>query len=160
MKSRKAKPKSAPRNAHGGGRRAGSHTPATIAQQRTFLAAFAELGVVTQSAERAGIDRRRHTEWLETDAAYRQAFADASEKATDLLEGEARRRAFEGWDEPVYQKGEMVGVIRRYSDRLLEILLRARRPAEFREKTEVQLAGAGGKPLTIRVVYESGGQAS
>jgi hypothetical protein len=41
-----------------------------------------------------------------------------------MLEAEARRRAVQGWDEPVFHQGRKVGTIRKYSDRMLEILLK------------------------------------
>lgn len=43
-------------------------------------------------------------------------------------EEEAHRRAVEGWDEGVYFKGELCGQERKFSDRLLELLLKADNP--------------------------------
>lgn len=56
-----------------------------------------------------------------------------------MLEDEARRRAVDGVDEPVFQGGELVGHVRRYSDRLLEFLLRGRRPTVYREGASVDV---------------------
>ena len=53
-------------------------------------------------------------------------------EATDKLALEARRRALEGVEEVRYFKGEPIGTIRRYSDTLLMFLLRAYRPATYR----------------------------
>ena len=47
------------------------------------------------------------------------------------------RRALEGVEEPVFYKGERVGVIRKYSDSLLILLLMAKRPDQFRERMDV-----------------------
>jgi hypothetical protein len=57
------------------------------------------------------------------------------EAGTDLIEQEARRRAVEGYDRPVFQRGELAGLERVYSDMLLALLLRGRRPEIFRETT-------------------------
>jgi hypothetical protein len=46
-----------------------------------------------------------------------------------------------GRDEPVFQRGELVGHVRRYDSRLLEMLLRARDPARFRESVQVNAGG-------------------
>jgi len=83
-------------------------------KKRVFLAAFSECGTVTQAAEQADICRRTHTNWLK-DPAYAAAFEDATEMAGDSLEVEARRRAFAG------------------SDTLLIFMLKAARPAKFRD---------------------------
>ena len=67
---------------------------------------------------------------------------NALEEGTDLLEAEARRRAVTGIDKPVYYKGEVVGSITKYSDRLLMFLLRAHRPQKFRDGGKVEQTGA------------------
>ena len=68
----------------------------------------------------------------------------------DAVEAEIRRRGVEGWDEPVFQGGKRVGVIRRYSDRMLEILAKAHRP-KFRENTRVEVSGPAGGPVQATV---------
>ena len=67
---------------------------------------------------------------------------EALEEGTDLLDAEARRRAVTGIDKPVYYKGEVVGSITKYSDRLLMFLLRAHRPQVFRDGGKVKHTGA------------------
>ena len=62
----------------------------------------------------------------------------------DDLEDEARRRAFEGTEEGVWYKGELVGTERRYSDRLMEVLLRGERPAKFRDNVKLDAEITGG----------------
>ena len=63
--------------------------------------------------------------------AGRPAWADALEEAADRLEMEAFRRAVEGIGEDRFFKGDVVGRVTRYSDRLLMFLLKARRPDRF-----------------------------
>jgi len=50
-----------------------------------------------------------------------------------LREEEAHRRAVDGVKEPVYYKGARVDTIAKYSDKLLELLLKADQPAKYRE---------------------------
>jgi hypothetical protein len=52
---------------------------------------------------------------------------------TAALEGEAVRRAYHGVEEPVFCKGVQCGVVRKYRDKLLMFLLKARNPAKYRE---------------------------
>lgn len=119
----------------------------THPKKRAFLAAYAQTGNVTAAAEAAGIARRTHYDWLESDPVYAEAFAEAQEKAIDLLELEARRRALEGVDEPVFYKGVEVGAVRKYSDTLLIFLLKGYRPERYKERVAAEHSGPDGGPI-------------
>lgn len=80
------------------------------------------------------------------DADFQAACDEALEEAYDHLEAEARRRAFEGTDEPVWYMGEQVGTVRRYSDSLAQFLLKGYRRRKFGDKQEI--TGADGGPLS------------
>lgn len=109
-------------------------------KQAEFLAAYERLGNVAGAAQVAGVNRTSHYLWMK-DPKYAEKFQTAHEQAIDALEKEARRRAVEGFDEPVYFKGEMAGTIRKYSDTLLIFLLKGARPEKFRENHRVQVEG-------------------
>lgn len=102
-----------------------------------MLAALAETGNVSKAAEAAGIDRGTHYKWASADPEYKAACVDAMESAADKLEEEARRRAHDGVDEPVYQGGKKVGTVRKYSDTLLIFLLKGARPEKYRERSSI-----------------------
>lgn len=116
--------------------------------RETFLAALAKSGNVTAAAKAATIGRRSAHEWRTADPAFAAAWDEALETATDALEAEARRRGHLGWLEPVYQGGKKVGEVRRYSDRMLELLLKGHRP-QFRDR-EITLKGPGGGPIPVQ----------
>ena len=84
----------------------------------------------------AGIGRRTAYNWLEQDEQFQKLYAEAHEDALDLLEEEARRRGVDGVLEPVFQGGKKVGSIRKYSDNMLALLLKRKRPDTFRERHE------------------------
>ena len=70
------------------------------------------------------------------------------------MEAETIRRAVEGVEVPVYGRGpgpnagsQVVGSVTKYSDRLLELMLRARRPHKFRDRVPTEITGAGGVPV-------------
>lgn len=131
----------------------------TLAQQGAFLAAFAKVGVITEAATRSGVDRQRHYEWLadpEKYPGYAERYAEANEQACDALEAEAVRRGAEGWEEPVYQGGKLVGRVVRHSDRMLELVLKARLPEKYRERQSMELTGKGGGPLETRNTVDVG----
>lgn len=117
------------------------------ASQDAFLEEYARLGCISGAAKAAEVGRRTHYDWLEADPEYRERFEDAREEAADMLELEARRRAVSGVQEPVFYKGVRVATVRKYSDRLLEFLLKAARPAKYRERHEI--TGPEGGPLVI-----------
>lgn len=134
---------------------------------RAFIGAFSQSGNITAAAEAVGVSRQSHYDWLAADdvrsgfdmadpgtepGPYRTAFLAAEEEAADRLEMEARRRGSEGWLEPVYQGGAMVGTKRKYSDRLLMALLEAHHP-KFGRK--VRVTHDGGMTLDVRDAREA-----
>lgn len=109
------------------------------AKRDAFLAAFGELGTLTHAAKAVGTDRSSHYYWMEHDAEYPALFAEAAQQANDSLEREARRRAVEGVEKPVYQGKELVGTIREFSDTLLIFLMKGALPGKYRERVEITM---------------------
>ena len=106
-------------------------------KKRAFLAAYRETGNVRLACTAAQIGRSSHYRWL-NDADYAEEFEQAKKDAVDVLEAEARRRAVEGWEEPVgWYKGQAGGTVRRYSDTLLIFLLKGAAPQKYREREAV-----------------------
>lgn len=111
---------------------------------RAFLTVLADQGVVRVACEAAKIDRSVVYKARETDAVFDQAWQDAIEHAADLLEEEARRRAFVGTMKPVFQGGKEVGRVREYSDTLMVFLLKGARPDKYRENVKAEITGSVG----------------
>lgn len=85
-------------------------------------------GSIRKAAERAGISTSSHYTWLEKQDNYRAAFELAYQKSTEVLEGEAIRRAF-GFEKPIVYRGKVTGYVQEYSDNLLMFLLKKRDPS-------------------------------
>lgn len=83
------------------------------------------------------MSRQAAYEWREADAKFAAEWADAEQQAADKLEREAWRRAVEGTDKPVTFRGIVTDTYKEYSDRMLEILLKAHRPEKFVERSRV-----------------------
>ncbi|HUC16966.1 MAG TPA: hypothetical protein VMA37_04670 [Acetobacteraceae bacterium] len=103
-----------------------------------FLKVLAATGNVTLAAVASELPRGSLYHWRERDRNFAAAWAEAIEAATDALEAEARRRAIEGVETTIVQGGRLVRddegnplTIRRYSDSLLALLLRAHRPEKY-----------------------------
>ncbi len=121
------------------------HKKALNKRQKAFLAAYAQCGNITGAAEAANLNRSSHYDWMRDNVTYCMAFAQAEEEAADRLEHEARRRAIEGIEEPVYQGGKLVGTVKKYSDTLLMFLAKGARPQKFKDRHEH--TGANNGPI-------------
>ena len=89
---------------------------------------------VTKSAATVGVSRQHVNHLRRTRPQFAKDWDDAMQKATDALEEAARGRAMDGYQRPVYQRGELVGYETCYSDALMITLLKAHRPEKFRDK--------------------------
>lgn len=72
------------------------------------------------------------------DPEFKAAWDEAQALGIDAQEDEAARRAFEGYLEPVYYLGKVVGHVRKFSDGLAQFLLKGAKPEKFRERYEVE----------------------
>lgn len=115
-------------------------------KRRAFLAAYADCGVVSHAAVLAKVDRGSHYVWMHLEGEqgdkYREAFAQAKREACDVLETEARRRAVEGVETPVFQGGENVGSVQKFSDTLLIFLMKGAMPDKYADRQKVDHRGA------------------
>jgi hypothetical protein len=127
--------------------RADKKNPQTDSLKPVFLQTYADSGFILQTCERVGIPRNTFSRWLEQDQKFASDFAIANEKVTEKYELAAGLRAVNGYDEPVFHQGKQVGTIKRYSDRLLELLLKSRNREKYAERInynidEESIAGA------------------
>src|SRR4030095_9043088 len=130
------------------------HPVRTATQKAAFLEAYARAGTAMGAAKLSGVDDRNHYAWLQKSEQYRAQFAIAKERAAQVLEAEARRRACDGYDDPIYYNGVQVGHVRRYSDLLMIFLLKAAKPDVYRDYHSVKVQGSMTSQATITVVHE------
>lgn len=98
-----------------------------------FLAALARTGIVKYACDETGIDRSTAYRAKLTDGDFSDSWNEAVEIATEALEIEARRRAHDGVEKPIFYQGAQCGSVREYSDTLLIFTLKALNPAKYRE---------------------------
>jgi hypothetical protein len=151
----------------------------TKSLQAAFLAAYEKCGNLTTAAKASKVHRSNHFRWLQSDEAYKAAFADAQQVAIETLEHELRIRATKGVAEPVIYQGrvchepvldpegrpivDVVGdetiprmkplVIWRKSDVLLMFMLKGLAPEKYRDNAKVEHTGAGGGPVSFEVHF-------
>ncbi|MBP6010789.1 MAG: helix-turn-helix domain-containing protein [Alphaproteobacteria bacterium] len=98
-----------------------------------FFAALENGHNVRAACEAAGYARSTVYRWRREDDDFAKLWLEALGVAADLLEEEADRRGRDGYDEPVFHRGEQCGAKRKYSDGLLLARLKALRPHQYRE---------------------------
>lgn len=111
--------------------------------QVVFLKTFAITGRIAESARAAGVSRDTVVAHRKNDELFAELYEEAINSYRDRIEAEVHRRALVGIDKPVYQKGELVGYIREYSDRMLELLAK-RHIGEYSDKLEIKQSQPGG----------------
>lgn len=124
----------------------------TPARADAFIEAIATGSEDKEAAEFAGVTLNAVRERSSRDSAFRAAYAEARKNRIEVYRSEARRRAVDGVLEPVWYRGEQVGVRRVYSDRLMEMLLRAEDPDTFGDRQVVTVLAA---PLSAQDIMQA-----
>lgn len=148
-----------------------SHAEKRARAKRVFLEFYSQLGLVLHAVEQGNalleqrgderaLSRKLVNYWRETDEEFDADCRLAERDAAERLEQEAIRRAKDGWDEPVFGRGEgeyagteQVGVIRKYSDTLLIFTLKGLNPQKFGDALKV--TGANGGPVQVESAREA-----
>lgn len=119
----------------------------TPEQKVDFVRKFAACGRVMEAARAAGVNPRSvylalrpsHSNF---DPEFAERVALARQDYREMIEAEVHRRAVDGWDEPVFggkNKDQIVGYVRKYSDRLLEFHAK-RHIMEYRDRMTGDIA--------------------
>src|SRR5712691_9209903 len=132
----------------------------TKAKRDAFLAVLCDTASPTRAAAAAGVSRTCAYMARDRDLEFKIAWNDAVEMALDRLLEEGYRRAVDGFEEPAVSGGRVVVIrdpdtgderplsVTRYSDRLLEVLLKFRYPDRLAERlrADVKVDGLGLAP--------------
>lgn len=131
-------------------------TPATEAERSAFLDALSAGASVTKAAAAAGVGRSTAYDWRNADPGFASAWDAAWEAGADAAEDEAWRRAVDGVERPVHYRGERVDTVREYSDRLLELTLKARRPERWSDRVQVASVSVSMTPEQLAAARAAG----
>lgn len=121
-------------------------TPKTRAK---FLEALETTCNVSKACSLARVGRRSIYEWRDDDLDFKRDWEKSLDRASDLLEEEAVRRAHEGVKKPVFQGGKLVGHVQEYSDTLMIFLLKGAKKDKYGDRTTI--AGDPAQPLRHQV---------
>lgn len=102
----------------------------------SFLKEYLATCSFKKASENTGIPVATAYTWKYRDELFLAMYNECDRLVSILLESEAIRRAYDGVDKPVYQQGELVGMVREYSDSLMKMLLAAKMPERYNPKVE------------------------
>lgn len=133
--------------------------------EEKFLDGLRNSWSVTKSARLAGISAETAYVWKaksiatldEQTGVYADDFWPRWEAARDAgierIEDEAIRRAVEGVEKPVYQGGVLVGSLTEYSDTLMGLVLRGKKPGIYNTERH-EHTGRDGQPINMNMTLE------
>lgn len=133
--------------------------------EEAFLDGLREGWSIKKSAWAAGISSSTAWDWRykseatkREDKSYKDDFwprwKQAEQDGVDRLEDEATRRGVEGVEKPIYQQGALVGTVTEYSDTLLNLKLRGKRPEVYNtERHEMSGPNGGAIPVAMEIEF-------
>lgn len=130
-------------------RKKGGQIKFTPSKQEIFLKIFKECNSIKQAAKAVQISTTAVYKAKDNDVNFRAALEEAERDILSNLEAEAYRRAVTGVKKAVYHQGRLIGYEIQYSDRLLEMMLRARDRERYCQSTNINVNG--------KVQHEVGG---
>ena len=128
------------------------------AARAAFVEAVGAGWTVSQAARQTGVARQRFYELRDADETFQAEWAEADEQGVDRLRDEAYRRAVEGVRDFRLDKDGNEHELRVYSDKLMELLLK-HHDHGYRERTQVEIAGANAARLEVGLRIEPDFQA-
>jgi hypothetical protein len=113
----------------------------TLAEAKaTYVRVLRKKGSHRVAQAYAGVSRTKVMMWRDTDAAFDTAVKAAWETVVDELEGAVMGRAIHGYEEPVYQGGEMVGTRMKHDPSIQIFMLKTNRPEKYGDKVTINVA--------------------
>lgn len=106
-------------------------------KRQKFLETLRQTGQVREAVKAAKACDSTFYMIRQREPDFAAAWEEALQIGLDRLQDEAIRRAIDGSEEPVFYKGQQVATVRKYSDRLLTVLLKAHRPERYGDKVDV-----------------------
>lgn len=118
-------------------------TPITPLVISSFLGAVAGCGNITQACDELRINRGSIYQMRQENEEFRVALNEALTTGYDAWEDAAAKRAFVGYEKPVFQQGIQVGEIVEYSDTLAALLLKGSKPEKYKERSSSEVTVSG-----------------
>ena len=127
-----------------------NRTKLTPRRLKAFLDTIVETGGnITKACKKIHVARATMYERRQENPEFKKQWDEAVDRGIDVLEDEAKRRAYDGVIKPLFHDGKRIGSVRTYSDMLMALMLKAHR-TKYKDRHEI--SGPGGEPLQSGVV--------
>ncbi len=126
-----------------GGPKQKPHVKFTDELKVRFIELLSVYGVKYKCARAVGIAPMTFNDHMNKDPEFAELVDQAMEHFRGSLEETIIDRAVHGWIEPVVSAGVIVGYVKKFDNRLLELLLK-RHIADFRDKQQMDVNVSGG----------------
>ena len=127
--------------------------------QQQFLQAFKVQGTVSKASKAANVARQSHYRWMATDVAYSAEFKALRYTICQQIDDSLTDRLANGWDEPVYQGGKLVGHKRKYDNAAAIAYLDRHDPDFIKGKRQnVDLTSSGAAVPAVQFFMPSNGR--
>jgi hypothetical protein len=132
-----------------------SGIPITIQDKGKFLKKLLSThGNVARACRAIKISRNAAYDHRKIDPDFGAAWDEILETVADEMEQELVRRSTKGYLEPVFYQGQEIAQIRKFSDKLLEVGLKAKRPEKYRERLDLNANHSGALDHNIQIVID------
>jgi hypothetical protein len=122
-----------------------------------FEALINEYGVLGKAYEAAGVHEKAVKARAKNSPTFKMMLEAATRMTDDVLEYEIMRRAIEPSERPVFQRGQLVGIIKEWDTKHLEWTAERRMPEKYHLPTRVEFAGDGEGVLNFKLELNPGG---
>jgi len=123
-----------------------AYTPLTSVTIPALLGAVASTGNLTLACEELNMSRLSVYAFKKENEGFCAALNEALRLGVEAWKDEAARRAFQGWERPIFHQGLQVGAECMFSDTLALALLKAADPEHFQDRSRMELGPAGTAP--------------
>lgn len=129
------------------------HAPVSEEEKQHFLDQIANGASIVAAAGNEAMRRKFYRRRDPDESCYDEDFAKAWDEAVkihrrDYLVHIAQSRFVDGWDEPVFYKGEQIGTIRRFDNTIGMFLIKQADPS-FRGNHKIEVTGKNDGPVQI-----------
>lgn len=115
-----------------------------------FLEALAKDGRRNAAARAVGVSPSTVSKWLKDDEQFADAFREAQQDLTELLEESALEKAIDGKLEKRFDKdGNLISERYVYSDTLHVLLLKANAPEKYKDRSATEIGNLPGEKFEI-----------
>ena len=138
-KRKVGRPKGVPNIALPGKNSKGGNVKFTNTKRKKFLEILEKTGNISTAAAWVGVHRDTVYKAISRDENFAQRVEISKGRSLAKMEEAAIMRGVDGIDEPIIANGEIIGYKKKYSDKMLEVLMKANDPDRYGGKQQTEI---------------------